>query len=145
MCWDSTTKEMTNESRQGVMNAHELSKVFAVHEIREEALNQALELHAYTSMKATFLYRCSNSGRSQPVLVHRLRERTPEGCERHNSSGMGWPVGANLNNAFLDGLGQLLCDVGLCTEFKDCARSLTCGSRCLGREASHCVTIFVHR
>ena len=116
------------------------SEVFAVHEIREGALNQALELHAYTSMEATFLYRCSNSGRSQPVLVHRLRKQTPEGCERHNSSGMERLVGANLNNAFLDGLGQF-CDVGLCTKLKDCARSLTCGTRCLGREASHCVTI----
>ena len=53
--WDSTTKEQPNESSQDVMNAHELSKVFAVHEIREDALNQALELHADTNWRATFL------------------------------------------------------------------------------------------
>ena len=37
------------------MNAHELSKVCAVHEITEDALNQALELHADTDWGATFL------------------------------------------------------------------------------------------
>ena len=43
------------ERKQDVMNAHELSRVCAVHEITEGALNQALELHADTIWGATFL------------------------------------------------------------------------------------------
>ena len=55
------------------------SEVFAVYEIRE-ALYQALELHADTSRESNVSgFQGSYSGRSQPVLVRRLRERTPEG------------------------------------------------------------------
>ena len=44
-----------------------------------------------------------------------LTERTTAGCERHNGSEMGRLVGAILNIAFLDGRGQMLCDVSFCT------------------------------
>ena len=118
------------------------SEVFAVHEIREKALNQALELHADTSWRATFL------DFKAPTLVAVSQfwsivcgSEHQKGVSVTTRSGMARLVYANLKNAFLDGLGQLLCDVGLCTEFQDCARSLTCRTRCLGREASHCVTI----
>ena len=84
VCWVSTTKEKPNECRQDVMNAHELSRVCAVHEITEDALNQALELHADTNWRATFL------DFKAPTLVA-VSQFWPVVC-RSTSGSYQWPL-----------------------------------------------------